>query len=325
MTDNSDATRPDISIVVPVHNEAENVEPLHDELLDALGPLEQAAELIFVDDGSTDETFDRLREVHGRGRAEGAPVVKVIRLRRRCGKGAALAAGFDEARGSIIVTLDGDRQDDPKEIPRFLDKLDEGCDLVSGWKHQRKDRFTKVLASRIFNFVVSLLTGIRLHDFNCGFKAYRAEVVGELQLRGGLYRYIPVMAHAKGYRCGEIEVEHRPRTHGRTKYGLSRLVTAILDLVIVLLLTGHATRTLRFLGVTGIAALLAGFAVNAYLAVLWFAVLVARSMGNRPLLLLGVLLIVVGIQLISMCLIGELVIGRQSKRGDAYSIAERLD
>ena len=324
MANTSDATRPDLSIVVPMHNEAENVGPLHDELLEALAPLERSAELIFVDDGSTDETFDRLRDVHGRGRAEGAPAVKVIRLRRRCGKGAALAAGFDEARGSIIVTLDGDGQDDPKEIPRFLDKLDEGCDLVSGWKRQRKDRFTKVIASRIFNFVVSLLTGIRLNDFNCGFKAYRAQVVGELQLRGGLYRYIPVMAHAKGYRCGEIEVEHRPRTHGRTKYGLGRLVTSILDLLTVLLIAGHATRPLRFLGVTGIAALLAGFAVNAYLAILWFAVPVARSMGNRPLLLLGAILIVVGIQLTSMCLIGELVISRQATRGDAYSVAERL-
>ena len=380
MTDPASPT-PDLSIVVPMHDEAESVGPLHAELVAALGQLDQTAELIFIDDGSTDDTFDRLRELHRRQRdgdgtpgmtrgmgeepdtgesssssssssssiptvegrrvedededdsaegresgdegAGGVPAVKVLRLRRRFGKSAALTAGFEQARGDVIITMDGDLQDAPKEIPRFLDKLAEGCDLVSGWKRERRDPLAKTIPSRIFNVVVALATGIKIHDFNCGFKAYRRELVNELHLYGDLHRYVPVLAHAKGYRCGEIEVEHRPRVHGRTKYGLGRLFTSFLDLLTVLLLTSYASRPLHFFGGTGLVAFFAGFVVSACLAVLWC--IGERPIGNRPLLFLGVLLLILGIQLISVGLIGELVISRQGRRGDGFSIAESLE
>jgi len=324
-----DEKRPELSLVVPMHNEAENVVPLHGEIVAALEQVDRAAELIFVDDGSTDETFERLGELHrrqqaGEGGARAAPKLRVVRLRRRFGKSAALAAGFEEARGDVVITMDGDLQDDPKEIPRFLEKLQEGYDLVSGWKRKRRDRFTKVLASRIFNRVVSLLTRIRIHDFNCGFKAYRSELVRELNLYGGLHRFIPVLAHAKGFRSAEIIVEHRPRVHGRTKYGIGRLATGFLDLLTVLLLTGYASRPLHFFGVTGLLSFLAGVGVSVYLAVLWLNP-AARPIGTRPLLTLSVLLIILGIQLISLGLVGEMIISRQSSQRETYSVAERLE
>ena len=324
MTDNSDATRPDLSIVVPMHDEAENVEPLYDELIDTLAGMEQSAELIFIDDGSSDETFARLRDVHGRERGEGAPVVKVLRLRRQFGKSAALAAGFEEARGGIVITMDGDLQDNPKEIPRFLAALDEGLDLVSGWKRERHDPAPKVFASRVFNAVVGWVTGVGLHDINCGFKAYRAELVRELDLYGDLHRYIPVLAQARGYRCGEIEVEHRPRQHGRTKYGAGRLVTGFIDLLTVLFLTRFASRPLHLFGGAGLIAFVVGIGVS--LAELLLTVIGWHPLRLGPhLLLFGALLLLLGLQLIALGLIGELVISRQARGDESYSIAERLD
>jgi len=323
LSDCADGVVPELSIVVPMHDEAANVEPLYDELIETLAGMEQSAELIFVDDGSTDETFDRLREVHGRERGEGAPAVKVLRLRRQFGKSAALSAGFEAARGGIVMTMDGDLQDNPREIPRFLAALDEGLDLVSGWKRERHDPATKVFASRVFNAVVGCVSGVRLHDINCGFKAYRAELVRELHLYGGLHRYIPVLAQARGYRCGEIEVEHRPRTAGRTKYGAGRLVTAFLDLLTVLLLTRFASRPLHLFGGAGLAAFVVGIGVS-------LAELLLTLIGWHPLrlgphrLLFGALLILLGLHLIALGLIGELVVSRQAREGDPYSIAERL-
>ena len=324
MTDSTEGAAPELSIVVPVHDEAANVEPLFDELAEALAETGRRAELIVIDDGSTDDTFERLRALHARPRAQGAPAVKVLRLRRRCGKSAALAAGFAEARGDVVVTMDGDLQDNPKEIPRFLAALDEGLDLVTGWKRERHDPATKVLASRVFNAVVSWVSGPRLHDINCGFKAYRAQLVRELPVYGGLYRFLPVLAHARGYRCGEIEIEHRPRTHGKTKYGATRLVTGFLDLLTVVLLTRFASSPMHLVGGAGLVALVVGVVLG--LAHLLVAVAGWQLIGLGPhLLLAGALLILLGLQLISAGLIGELVISRERRRGDAYSIAERLE
>jgi len=319
----SDAT-PELSIVVPMHNEAANVEPLHAQLVAALEPLGRSAELVFVDDGSSDATFERLADLHrGQGTAGGdGPSVEVLRLRRQFGKSAALAAGFDAARGHIVLTLDGDLQDDPAEIPRFLDKLDEGYDLVTGWKRRRHDPPSKVLASRLFNLVVSRLSGLPLHDVNCGFKAYRRPLVDELQLRGGLHRYIPVLGAARGYRCAEIEVAHRPRQHGSSKYGLARLVTAPLDLLTVLLLTRYAARPLHFFGGLGVACFAAGLVLDVVQGVLWLA---GRPLvGMAMVAFVGALLMLLGVQLIAVGLLAEHRISRDGGHPRPYSIAERL-
>ena len=316
---------PQISIVVPVYDEADNVAPLYGEILEVLSERDETAELIFVDDGSTDGTADRLRALHAEHAAARSPVqLQVVRLRRNFGKASALAAGFERARGQVVITLDGDLQDDPREIPRFLAKLDEGYDLVSGWKRTRRDPWTKVLPSRVFNLVVSLLTRIRIHDFNCGFKAYRRALVSELHLYGGLHRFIPLLAQAKGFRIAEIEVEHRTRAHGKSKYGAGRFAAGFLDFLTVLLLTGYASRPLHFFGATGLLSSLAGLGISLYLAVVWLQPN-AAPVGPRPLLMLAVLLIILGIQLISLGLIGEMIISRQDKQRDTYSVAEVLE
>lgn len=315
---------PKLSIVVPVYDEVENVAPLYGEIAAAVVPLECRAEVIFVDDGSTDGTTERLRDLHAEHGGDGGPLrLKVVRLRRNFGKSSALAAGFEVARGDVVITMDGDLQDDPKELPRFLEKLDEGFDLVCGWKRKRRDPWTKVIPSRLFNAVVSRLTGIRIHDFNCGFKAYRRELVSELRLYGGLHRFVPVLAHAKGFRAGEIEVEHRPRTHGRSKYGAARFGAGFLDLLTVLLLTGYASRPLHFFGGTGLLSSLGGLGISIYLFVVWLQPGTA-PIGSRPLLILAVLLMILGIQLVSLGLIGEMIISRQSSQREAYSVAEVL-
>ena len=217
-----------ISVVVPVHNEERSVALLYDELRSALEPLETPWEAIFVDDGSTDGTFAALTRLHSAEQN-----VRVVRLRRNFGKAAALAAGFDQAQGDTVVTIDGDLQDDPAEIPRLLAKLDEGFDLVSGWKTRRRDPLSRRVLSRIFNRVTGLFSGVRMHDMNCGLKAYRAEVVHGLRLYGELHRFIPVIAHYRGYRIAEIPVNHRPREHGRSRYGIERYLRGFLDLLTV--------------------------------------------------------------------------------------------
>jgi glycosyltransferase involved in cell wall biosynthesis len=312
----------DLSIVIPLYNEEENVEPLYDQLKAALEGVGREYEIIIVDDGSTDGSFDVLKRLHGDEKR-----LKVIRFRRNFGKAAALSAGFETAEGEVVITMDGDLQDDPQEIPRFLQKLEEGFDLVSGWKKQRRDPFSKRWPSRVFNWTVSFLTGLRLHDLNCGFKAYRREVIQELQTRlyGGLHRYIPVLAYARGYRVGEITVAHRPRQRGHSKYGWERFLRGFLDLLTVILLTRYTTRPLHFFGGTGVLAFLTGLGINLYLTVLWF--LHYRPIGTRPLLLLGVLLMILGVQLISMGLLGEMVVRTYYETLDKpiYAVREVLD
>jgi len=295
-----------ISVVVPVHDEEQSVEPLLDELADALAPLDTTWEVIFVDDGSTDGTFARLTRLH-----DVHDNVRVVRLRRNFGKAAALAAGFAEATGEIVVTIDGDRQDDPEEIPRLLVKLDEGFDLVSGWKAHRRDPLSRRILSRIFNAVAGRMSGLRLHDMNCGLKAYRAEVVHGLRLYGQLHRYIPVLAHYRGFRIAEIPVNHRPREHGRSRYGVERYVRGFLDLLTVTFVGRYRHRPLHLFGGLGLALLAGGSAILVYLTVLKIT---GASIGGRPLLTLGVLLVVVGMQFLSLGLLTELITSHNEER-----------
>ena len=307
-----------ISIVVPVHNEEENVGPLLAELTEVLQPTAQAWETIFVDDGSTDSTFTALTRLHGAHHN-----VRVVRLRRNFGKAAALGAGFAAASGDMIVTIDGDLQDDPAEIPRLLAKLDEGFDLVSGWKTKRQDPWSRRIPSKIFNRVAGLVSGIRLHDMNCGLKAYRPEVVRGLRLYGELHRYIPVIAHYRGFRVAELPVNHRARTHGRSRYGVERYMRGFLDLLTVTFMGRYRNRPLHLFGGLGLMLLGGGTAVLAYLTVLKIG---GSAIGQRPLLLLGVLLIVVGMQFLSLGLLSELITSHHEERvGDNDRAGQLID
>ncbi|HEV3403166.1 MAG TPA: glycosyltransferase family 2 protein, partial [Gaiellaceae bacterium] len=288
-----------ISVVVPVYNEERSVALLLDELRSTLEGVGADWQAVFVDDGSTDGTFAALTRLHA-----GADNVRVVRLRRNFGKAAALAAGFAQAQGDVIVTIDGDLQDDPAEIPRLLAKLDEGFDLVSGWKTRRRDPWSRRLFSRIFNGVAGRISGIRLHDMNCGFKAYRAEVVRGLPLYGELHRFIPVLAHYRGYRIAELPVNHRPRAHGRSRYGPERYLRGFLDLLTVAFMGRYRHRPLHLFGGLGLLLGAVGTAVLAYLTVVKIG---GQAIGQRPLLTLGVLFVVVGLQFFSLGLISEMI------------------
>src|SRR3954447_4179836 len=303
-----------ISVVVPVYNEERSVALLYDELRSALDQLGTAWEAIFVDDGSTDGTFAALTRLHNT-----ADNVRVVRLRRNFGKAAALRAGFDQARGETVVTIDGDLQDDPAEIPRLLAKLDEGFDLVSGWKTRRRDRLSRRVLSRIFNRVTGAFSGVHLHDMNCGLKAYRAEVVHGLRLYGELHRFIPVLAHYRGFRIAELPVNHRPREHGRSRYGVERYLRGFLDLLTVSFIGRYRHRPLHLFGGLGLLLGVIGFLVLSYLTVLKIE---GHAIGQRPLLILGVLLIVVGLQFFSLGLISELITSQHEERTGAQERVE---
>ncbi len=309
-----------ISVVVPVHNEERSVALLLDEVDSALQPLGTPWETIFVDDGSTDGSYAALTRLHA---AHGN--VSVVRLRRNFGKAAALAAGFAAAHGEVIVTIDGDLQDDPAEIPKLLVKLDEGFDLVSGWKTRRRDPLLRRTLSRIFNRVSGWISGVRLHDMNCGLKAYRAEVVRGLRLYGELHRFIPVLAHHRGYRIAELPVNHRPRDYGRSRYGLERYLRGFLDLLTVSFIGRYRHRPLHLFGGLGLALSTAGAGILVYLTVVKA---MGHAIGGRPLLILGVLLVVVGIQVFSLGLITELITShheeRTSERERAEAIVEEI-
>ena len=300
--------RLEVSLVIPLYNEAESLPELHAALAAALMPYADRCEMIFVDDGSTDGSFERLKALR-----EGDKRVKVVRLRSNQGKAVALAAGFRAARGENIVTLDADLQDDPKEIPRFLQKLEEGYDLVSGWKVMRHDPWLRRLLSAIFNRVTSGLTGVWLHDFNCGFKAYRRAVIDELRLYGELHRFIPALAKWRGFRIAEIEVEHHPRKYGRSRYGAERIPRGFFDLLTVLMLTRYTTRPLHLFGLFGMVVGLVGFGIVAYLSIGW---LFGNWIAGRPLFLMGVLMLIAGIQLVSFGLLAEMIVYRSNREGD---------
>jgi dolichol-phosphate mannosyltransferase len=295
-----------ISVVVPVRDEERTVDALHDELAAALEGRREPWEVVFVDDGSRDGTHAALVRLH-----DAADNVKVVRLRRNAGKAAALDAGFHEAEGDVVVTIDGDLQDDPAEIPRLLAKLDEGFDLVTGWKAHRSDPVMRRVLSRIFNTVTGWVSGVRLHDMNCGLKAFRAEVARELDLYGELHRFIPVLAHDLGFRVTEIAVNHRPREHGRSRYGMERYVRGFLDLLTVSFMARYRHRPLHLFGSLGLLLSAVGAAILAYLTVVKLS---GEAIGHRPLLLLGVLLVVVGIQFLSLGLLSELVTSQHRER-----------
>ena len=311
-----------ISVVIPVHDEERSVALLLDELGSALAPLEAPWEAVFVDDGSQDGTFAALTRLHATSEN-----VRVVRLRRNFGKAAALQAGFEAAEGDVVVTIDGDLQDDPAEIPRLLAKLEEGFDLVSGWKTRRRDPLTRRVPSRIFNAVTGRLSGLRLHDLNCGLKAYRAEVVRGLRLYGELHRFVPVLAHYRGYRVAELPVNHRPREHGRSRYGMERYVRGFLDLLTVTFMGRYRHRPLHLFGGFGLALGGAGTVVLLYLTALKLS---GEAIGHRPLLTLGVLLVVVGMQFLSLGLLSELITSHHEERsgttrGTELHVVEILD
>jgi glycosyltransferase involved in cell wall biosynthesis len=295
-----------LSVVVPVRNEERSVELLYDEIQAALDPLDLEWEAVFVDDGSTDGSFAALTRLHAR-----ASNVRVVRLRRNFGKAAALAAGFRQSQGDVIATLDADGQDDPAELPRLLAKLDEGFDLISGWKTKRRDPWRRRLVSRVFNAVTGRISGVRLRDMNSGLKAYRAEVVRDMPLYGELHRFIPVLAHYRGFRIAELPVNHRAREHGRSRYGLERYLRGFFDLLTVTFMGRYRHRPLHLFGGLGLALGFVGFLICLYLSVLWFA---GHAIGHRPLLTLGVLLVVVGMQFLSLGLIGEMITTHHEER-----------
>ena len=309
------STQTDLSFVIPAYNEEENIPLLHQRITENLEKLGKSYEIIFIDDGSTDKTAQVMEEL-----ANSDSHTRCILLRTNFGKSRALNAGFRNVNGDIVFTMDADLQDDPDEIPRFLEKLEEGCDLVSGWKEDRKDPLGKTLPSKLFNKVTSVSTGIKLHDFNCGYKAYRREVVERLDVYGEMHRYLPVLAHQNGFRIGEIPVRHHARQFGKSKFGLERILRGLFDFLTVFFITKYADRPMHFFGLAGFLMCLVGFIINAYLTVIWF---MGESIGGRPLLFLGILLLLMGAQFFSVGILGEMMTKSQRRDVNVDDIIKR--
>jgi glycosyltransferase involved in cell wall biosynthesis len=311
-----------LSLIIPVYNEEKSLRPLHAEIREVARRADLDVEVLFVDDGSADGSWEVITEL---GRRDCR--VRGLRFRRNFGKAAALSAGFEAAHGDVFVTLDADLQDDPAEIPYFLSALDDGLDVVSGWKRRRLDPWHKVWPSRIFNRMVSWLTGVRLHDHNCGMKAYRAEVCREVRLYGERHRFVPVLAAARGFRVGEIEVHHRPRRFGHSKYGFRRFVKGFLDLLSVKFLTGFSQRPLHVLGSVGLVSFVAGCLGMVWLALTWCYRLwdagAFPPLSERPLLLYSVAALLLGALMISNGLLAEMMTAQRERDPDHFSIAER--
>ena len=298
-----------ISFVIPVFNERDTLCSLSEQIATQCAKLNLRKEIVFVNDGSTDGSGELIDEICNKNTD-----IKVIHFAGNQGKAAALQEGFAMAAGDGIITMDADLQDDPVEIGKFVEKLDEGFDLVSGWKHNRRDPWHKTVPSRVFNYVVSKVFDIALHDFNCGYKAYRTELVKRLQLYGELHRYIPVFAKQQGARIAEVSVRHNPRLCGKSKYGVERLMRGCLDLFTVVVITRYLKRPLHLFGAWGLAFFMSGFLVLAYLAAIWLMGM--RPIGNRPLLFYGMLMVIAGLQLFSLGVVAELIIrlvGKQER------------
>jgi glycosyltransferase involved in cell wall biosynthesis len=304
----------DVSVLIPVKDEEETLATLVGEIDAAFATLpETGYEIIFVDDGSTDTSWQVMTQL-----AAANPRVRALRLRRNFGKAAALAAGVDEARGDRLVTMDADLQDDPAEVPRLLAELDDGADLVSGHKADRKDPLGKRIPSKFFNKMTGVITGLKLNDHNCGLKAAKTEVYRRVPLYGELHRYIPALAHQTGYNVRELPVNHRAREHGRSKYGLERYVRGAIDLLTVMTITKYGRRPAHLFGGLGLLSALVGFITLAYLTVV--KLFGGQAIGDRPLLMLGILLVILGVQLISIGLIAEIVLHRTANRREATDL-----
>jgi glycosyltransferase involved in cell wall biosynthesis len=307
-------SRVGISVVIPVYDEAGSLRELHAELTRALDALGRGWEIVYVDDGSRDGSDAVIAELAARD-----PRVRGLSFRRNFGKSAALAVGFRMARGEWVATMDADLQDDPAELPKLAAALEGGLDLVSGWKQSRQDPPTKTLPSRLFNAVTGAVAGIRLHDFNCGFKLYRREVVDSIEVYGELHRFLPALAHWRGFRVGEVAVHHRARRFGRSKFGASRFVNGFLDLLSAAFLSTSALKPLHLFGRIGLMFLVAGLVIGAWFVVLWMA---GDPIRVRPLMLFGAGLVLLGIQLILMGLLGEMIARLHAPRAD-YPVRAR--
>ena len=303
----------ELSIIIPVFNEEESILELAEEISGVMKDLSAGYELIFIDDGSRDSSYDKIKSL-----ADKDSRINGVRFRRNYGKAAALSEGFRISNGKMIVTMDSDLQDDPAEIPVLIKKLDEGFDVISGWKKNRKDPWTKRFPSKIFNLVTRMMSGIKIHDFNCGLKIYRSDVIKTVRVYGELHRYIPVLAKLAGFSVSELVVNHRPRKFGKTKFGASRFLKGFLDLTTVLFLGKFERNPLHFFGILGGFLFLSGLVINGYLTIQWFG---GVWIGNRPILFLGILLMIVGIQFISLGLLAEMITAREENL--KYSIAER--
>ncbi len=314
-----DSQHPRLSIVIPVLDEEGSIPELVDRIRSVCDGAGFSFEVLLIDDGSTDETWDVIQEMHARDAR-----IAGLRFRRNYGKSAALAVGFERARGRYVITMDGDLQDDPAEIPGLIALLETGYDLVSGWKKRRQDPLSKTIPSRFFNFVTRRIAGIPLHDFNCGLKAYRRDVVKSVKVYGELHRYIPLLAKWEGFdRITEKEVQHHPRRHGKTKFGLERFLRGFLDLLSVTFLTRFASRPMHFFGTFGTLAFLGGFVISLWISIdkLFFG----HPVGDRPLLLLGIALILVGVQMFTTGLIGQMIVEPRMQRTDTFQIIQALE
>ena len=316
---------PKISVIIPVFNEEDSLKELHREISEVAEANQYQLEYVFVDDGSTDRSWVVLSEL-----ADSDSRVQCIRFRRNFGKAAALRAGAEAATGSLFVTMDADLQDDPAELPSMLEKLSDDYDLISGWKQVRHDPIGKTIPSKVFNWLVGFLTGVKLHDHNCGFKLYRREIFDEVKLYGEMHRFVPVLAHAKGFRVGEIAVNHRAREHGVSKYGWSRLPKGFLDLLTVSFLTGFNQRPQHVIGALGLFSLVLGSAGIAYMTAYWMLRITVEAFSGwdpvhqRPLLIYSLGAFLLGSQLLCMGFLAELIVARGQESREPYSIRSQL-